>query len=59
METHSSILVWRTPLDRRAWQATVHEVTELDMTESQFEIMDDSQGCKELNLPTMKARINT
>ena len=33
METHSSILVWRTPLNRRAWQATVHEVTELHMTE--------------------------
>ena len=27
METHSSILVWITPLDRRAWQATIHEVT--------------------------------
>ena len=26
MATHSSILVWRTPTDRGAWQATVHEV---------------------------------
>jgi len=26
METHSSILAWRIPTDRGAWQATVHEV---------------------------------
>ena len=24
--THSSILAWRIPMDRRAWQATVHGV---------------------------------
>ena len=24
--THSSILVWRIPIDREAWQATVHGV---------------------------------
>ena len=24
--THSSILAWRIPMDRRAWQATVHRV---------------------------------
>ena len=24
MATHSSILVWRIPMDRGAWQATVH-----------------------------------
>ena len=33
MATHSSILAWRIPMDRRAWQATVHGVTESDMTE--------------------------
>ena len=27
MATHSSILAWRIPLDRGAWQATVHRVT--------------------------------
>ena len=27
MATHSSILTWRIPMDRRAWQATVHGVT--------------------------------
>ena len=26
--THSSILVWRIPMDRRAWWETVHGVTE-------------------------------
>ena len=33
MATHSSILAWRIPMDRGAWQATVYGVTELDMTE--------------------------
>ena len=33
MATHSSILAWRIPMDRGAWQATVHGVTGLDMTE--------------------------
>ena len=27
METHSSILAWRIPMDRGIWQATVHGVT--------------------------------
>ena len=26
MATHSNILVWRIPMDRGAWQATVHGV---------------------------------
>ena len=26
MATHSSILAWRVPMDRGAWQATVHGV---------------------------------
>ena len=25
--THSSVLIWRIPMDRGAWQATVHGVT--------------------------------
>ena len=33
METHSSILAWRIPIDRGAWWATVHGVTKSDMTE--------------------------
>ena len=31
--THSSILAWRIPVDRGAWQVTVHGVTESDTTE--------------------------
>ena len=27
MATHSSILAWRIPMDRGAWQSTVHGVT--------------------------------
>ena len=27
MATHSSILAWRIPMDRRAWWATVHRVS--------------------------------
>ena len=27
MGSHSSILAWRIPMDRGAWQATVHGVT--------------------------------
>ena len=26
MTTHSSVLAWRIPMDRAAWQATVHGV---------------------------------
>ena len=31
--THPSILAWRVPWTKGAWQATVHGVTESDMTE--------------------------
>ena len=33
MATQSSILAWRIPMDRGAWQDTVHGVTKSDMTE--------------------------
>ena len=33
MAIHSRILAWKIPMDRGAWQATVHSVSELDTTE--------------------------
>ena len=33
METHSSILAWRIPVDGGTWWAAVHGVEELDTTE--------------------------
>ena len=34
MVTHCSIVACRNPMDRRAWLATVHRVTEWGMTEA-------------------------
>ena len=31
METHSSILAWRIPMDRGPWQATVHGVAKIQI----------------------------
>ena len=33
MATHSSMLAWRIPMDSGAWWATVHGVSERDITE--------------------------
>ena len=33
LATHFSILAWRIPIERGAWSATVHGVTESDTTE--------------------------
>ena len=33
MVAHSSILAWRSPMERGAWRATVHVVAESDKTE--------------------------
>ena len=34
MGAHASIHTWRIPMDRRAWQATVHVAAESDTTET-------------------------
>ena len=32
MATHSHILAWKSPMNRGAWQATVHGIAESEMT---------------------------
>ena len=38
-------LAWRIPMDRGAWRATVHAVTESDMTELVSTTSGDSNSC--------------
>ena len=33
MAIHTTILAWRIPMDRGAWQATVHVLTDSDTSE--------------------------
>ena len=44
MATHSSILAWRIPMDRGAWQATVCGVTESWTQLSDFHFQNGSLG---------------
>ena len=45
MATQSNILAWRIPMDRGAWQATVHGARkELDITEQLRTAHEDSRG---------------
>ena len=37
MATHSSILAWRVPMDRGAWQATVHAIIKSQTQLSNFQ----------------------
>ena len=38
METYSGILAWRIPMDRGAWQATVHRVAKSQTRLSNLEL---------------------
>ena len=40
MATHSSILAWRIPMDKRAWRATVHGITK-----TQTRLTNSAQHC--------------
>ena len=42
MATHSSILTWRIPVDRGAWQATVHRVAQ---SRTQLKQLSSSSIC--------------
>ena len=43
MATHSIILAWKSPMDREAWWAAVHDVaTELDTTEHVLGILSQA-----------------
>ena len=44
MATHSSILTWRIPMDREAWQATVHGVAKSWTRLSDFHFFTSLQG---------------
>ena len=50
MAAHASIPAWRIPMDRGAWRATVHEVTESDTTE-QLNTAQHIHGIVVKNLP--------
>ena len=41
MATHSSILAWRIPMDREAWQATVHGVTKSQTRRNDFHFTNE------------------
>ena len=47
MVTHSSILAWRIPMDRGAWQATVHGVSKSNTTEQLSTAQDVNQFYKQ------------
>ena len=42
MASHSSILAWRIPMDRGAWQATTHGVTTHDSAQNRGKIVTNS-----------------
>ena len=44
MGTHSNILTWRIPMDREAWQATVHGVAKSWTQLSDFHFFTSLQG---------------
>ena len=49
MATHSSILAWRIPMDREAWQATVHGVTK-SQTRLSTALVDEAHSHYKHNL---------
>ena len=56
MATHSSVLVWRTLMDRGAWQATVHRVSKSQTWLKQLSthVRRSSLRCIIIKLPKIK-----
>ena len=44
MATHSSIVAWRIPMDRGAWQATAHGVSKSQTQLSDFHYITELRG---------------
>ena len=55
MATHSSILAWRSPMDRRAWWATVHGVTESDTGQHSTHTHARMHTCTHARVPLQAA----
>ena len=53
MTTHSNILAWRIPVDRGAWQATVHGVTKSQTQLSSLQARMHAQTHSGVNLMTV------
>ena len=45
MATHSSIPAWKIPMDKGAWQPTVHGVTESNMNERLSSCLNNGKFC--------------
>ena len=59
MATHSSILAWRNPMDRRVWRATAHGIAKSQMYRLNINIKghpdSDRDGQKGIS-PTLQQR---
>ena len=53
MATHSSILAWRIPIDRGAWQATVHGVAKIWTWLKQFSMHEQWEHITNIFKPTV------
>ena len=62
MATHSSILAWRIPMDRGAWQATVHRIAEqecpvLSLYHRMLQYFHLISSCKQTSATTIWMRL--
>ena len=55
MATHSGFLVWRIPMDREAWQATVHGITK-SQTRQKLSAAHTTEDVRVLILPRVETQ---